>query len=303
MQDTYGARVGKLLRRWDPRGLAITPAQGQAALARLRTPAGASAADLEHAQWMCEAAVHPVLEQTLPSAFRVCSFLPVTALLSLAMISTKSATATLLYHWAYQSHTAATRYCNYADTSRPLDPRRMLTAYAASTAAAWGITLSSLAAVARLPKLRLLGLVVPHTAVACAGGVSVYMNSEAELREGIPVLDASGAERGVSVEAARATVGRAVLLHGLLVPGCALLLPVLTMRTLVLPRLRQSAPQALWPAAAALVVGGAAVATPLAAACMPPVVALSADKLEPGLRELRDENGQPLQLFSSRPLY
>ena len=40
------------------------------------------------------------------------------------------------------------------------------------------------------------------------------MNAEVELREGVAVHDAHGKEVGVSVAAAKQTVSRAVLLHG-----------------------------------------------------------------------------------------
>lgn len=301
--DSYKSNLSRLLKRWDPRGLLVTQSQGAAAVKLLKKPDRASAKDLARAQWVCDAAVHPVIEQTLPSAFRVSSFVPVTSLLSFAMISSKSAVAAIVYHWIYQSHSAATRYCNYADTSRPLDARRMLTAYAASTVAACGIGAGAMGLVSRLPRMRLLGLIVPHSAVACAGAISTVVNAEAELAAGVGVLDAAGAERGVSREAAKATVTHAVLLHSVLVPSCALLFPVVAMRTVVVPRLMHSAPRLLWPAAAALVVGGSGVLTPLAAACVPPHVAVSAADLEPELQGLRDEDGRPLQLWSARPLY
>ena len=75
-----------------------------------------------------------------------------------------------------------------------------------------------------------------------AGAISTVMNAEVELAEGIGVCDDAGVERGCSREAARVTVQRAVLLHGLLVPGCALLLPVVSMRTLA-PHLMRTAPR------------------------------------------------------------
>jgi len=204
----------------------------------------------------------------------------------------------------YQSHSAATRYCNYADTSRPLDGKRMLQAYAISTAAACSIAVGSLVAVARAPWLRPLGLVVPHAAVCVAGAASTLLNNEADLAEGVQVSDAAGTVRGVSKQAAREGVGRAVLLQSLLVPGCALLAPVLAMRTLVVPRLRHTRPLALWPISAALVAGGVCVLTPAAAAVIPRRVAVPASRVEPELRQLRDEAGRPVELlYSSRILY
>ena len=304
---SYSDRVRRLLRRWDPRGLLVTRSQAMAAVARLDAPPDLSTAkELEHARWVCDAAVHPVLKEAVPSAFRVCAFLPVTYGLSVAMISSARLYAsTLAFHWLYQTHSAATRYCNYADTSRPLSVERMGGAYAASTAAAWGVALGSAALVNRLPRLRLLGMVVPHGAVACAGAVSTVMNAETELREGVAVVDASGKVAGVSRAAALATVQSAVLLHGVLVPGCALLLPVVTTHAVLSPWLmRTGRARFVWPASAALVAGCCAVVTPLVAALVPPIVALPPEKpLEPEVRRPTDAAGRPAMLFSSRPLY
>ena len=298
----YFGRVRRLLNRWDPRAVAVSDARAKAAVEKLRNPVGESAVGLADAQWVCNAAVHPVLEQPIPSAFRVGSFGPITGMISLGMLSTKSSLATVIYHSVYQSHSAGTRYCNYADTARPLDAQRMLGAYAASTGAACALALASAALATRAPSLRTLTMVAPHSAVACAGIVSTVMNAEVELREGVAVVDAQGVERGVSRVAARATVERAVLLHSLLVPACALLMPVLAMRSLVLPRLVHR-PMLLWPSAAVLVSGGVGVLTPALAACVPPVVRLDTAALEPGLCELTSPEGAPLPLWSAKELY
>ena len=292
-------RVKRLLHRWDLRGLRINDAQAKAAVDVLKTPGGRRATDIEKAQRICNLAVHPVLEQPIPSAFRVCSLLPVTAFCSIAMISTKSFFGSIFLHWMYQTHSAGTRYCNYADTSRDLDPKRMAMAYAASTVAACGVAIGANSLAARIPRLRLVGLIVPHTAVACAGAISTVMNAEVELREGIRVHDAHGVQHGVSVAAAQTTVTQAVLLHGVLVPSCALLLPVAAMRGFLYPRLMATAPHMLMPAATATVVGSTCLITPLAAACVPPIVELSADRLEPELQQ----PGASSVLYGGKALY
>ena len=180
----------------------------------------------------------------------------------------------------------------------------MLDAYAISTAAACSIAVGSLFAVARAPWLRPFGLVVPHAAVCVAGAASTVLNNEADLAEGVQVSDAAGKVRGLSQQAAREGVGRAVLLQSVLVPGCALLAPVLAMRSLVVPRLMYTRPLALWPISAVLVAGGVCVLTPAAAAMIPRRVAVPASRVEPELRQLRDEAGQPVELlYSSRILY
>lgn len=302
---SYETRVRKLFRRWDPRGLFVSDAKASIAVARLEAPPHLSTQrDLDEAQRVCDAAVHPVLKQPIPSAFRVCSFIPVTYGLSLGMISlAKLYSSTLVFHWLYQTHSAATRYCNYADTSRPLSVQRMGTAYAVSTAAACGLAVGMSALVHRMPSLRLLGMVVPHCAVASAGALSTVMNEEVALQEGVMVHDANGRECGVSRVAARETVKQAVMLHGLLVPGCALLLPVVASHALITPRLLAArAHRYVWPASAAVTALSCFVITPLAAALVSPAVTLppGAPILEPEVEARRPDGGT---LVSSRPLY
>lgn len=329
MIDTYRERLRRLLYRYHPAGVLLSDTEVHAAAETLRS-SRASAKEMERAHWICDSAMHPVLQQPIPSAFRLSAFAPITTACALGMVSGKSPIGLVFFHCAalppvpahprcshrpdrraplrctglYQSHSAATRYCNYADTSRPLDGKRMLEAYAISTAAACSIAVGSLVAVARVPWLRPLGLVVPHAAVCVAGAASTVLNNEADLAEGVQVSDAAGKVRGLSQQAAREGVGRAVLLQSVLVPGCALLAPVLAMRSFVVPRLMYTRPLALWPISAVLVAGGVCVLTPAAAAMMPRRVAVPASRVEPELRQLRDEAGRPVELlYSSRILY
>ena len=177
MDASYRDRLRRLAARWNPSGVFIGDASAYAAVKLLRErPKDASVASLVEAERVYKAAVHPVLEQPIPSAFRHSSFMPVTASLALGMIASKNPSSLLLCartafgrvgqrravdsrsarthrvpprvclhssHWLYQSHSAGMRYCNYADTSRPLDGQQMLRAYALSSVAACGIAIGS----------------------------------------------------------------------------------------------------------------------------------------------------------------
>lgn len=115
---------------------------------------------------------------------------------------------------------------------------------------------------------------------------------------------AASAERTRGTELTGSTPFRsqAVLFHSLLIPSCALLAPVVLMRTVVVPRLLHKAPTALWPASAALVFGGVCLLTPAAAALVPPTIAVPAASLEPELARSARERGLTA-VFSSRFLY
>lgn len=191
----------------------------------------------------------------------------------------------------------------------------MLGAYAASTAVACGIGLGALRLTSASPRLRAASLVAPHVALGCAGALSTVLNNQPQLNEGVSLIDEEGLEIGVrSRSAAASTVARATLLQGLLVPSCALLVPTLLFRRLLLPRLWMSAPQLLPLAASATIMGCVTVLTPLTVAMVPAFVPISWDNLEEENKvkvleaqgsRLRGASldGSSIRLFSGRVLY
>lgn len=311
--EPYSDRLRRLFAKWNPMGMIVSDAKARSAVRLLADPrasALATPSELEEARWVRDTAVHPVLNQPIPSAFRACSFMPVTACAAIGLSSAGSAAGTIFWHWFYQSHSAATRYCNYADTTRDLDPRRMMGAYAASTAAACAIGVGALRVASLSPRLRAVSVAAPHMALGCAGALSTVLNNEPQLRDGMPLVDAEGRTLGLdSRAAAAATVARATLLQAVLVPSCALLAPTLLVRWLVTPRLWMSAPHLLPLAASATILGSVFVLTPLAVAAVPAHVPIAIEDLEDEIRlELQrraagDQWDGAGRVFSGRVLY
>jgi len=309
--ESYAERLSRLLKKWNPRGMMVTEDKAKAAvelLADRRGSAVASPAEIAEARWVYDTAVHPVLDQPIPSMFRACSFMPMTALAAIGLSGTRSAAGTIFWHWYYQSHSAAVRYCNYADTSRDLDPRRMLGAYAASTAAACVIGVGALRLASFFPRLRAVSSAAPHMALGCAGALSTVLNNEPQLKHGVPLVDERGQPFGCdSRAAAAATVARATLLQAVLVPACALLVPTLLVRTVIVPRLWMRAPNLLPIAASAVILGSVVVLTPLAVAAVPAYVPLLLDSLEEEnkvvVERIAREQGRQPRVFSGRVLY
>lgn len=95
--EAYASRLRALVRRWDPRGVLIGDEEALEAARLLRErPDDASEASLRRAERVYDAAVHPVLEQPIPSAFRVSSFLPTTSVLALGMVASREPKSLLL---------------------------------------------------------------------------------------------------------------------------------------------------------------------------------------------------------------
>ena len=104
---------------------------------------------------------------------------------------------------------------------------------------------------------------------------------------------------------AHASVARAVLFHSVLIPGCALLAPVLAMRFVVVPRLLRTSPVLIPISSAALTVGCTCYLTPFAAASCPPVITVPTSALETENQEkVRSLCAEPRErVWSDRILY
>ncbi|KAJ1470818.1 Tricarboxylate/iron carrier [Baffinella frigidus] len=196
--EGYAARLMRLIDRWDPRGILVSDAKAIAAVKLLADPPPrTSQAELATARWVYDKTVHPVLDQPIPSAFRTSSFIPMTSLAAIGLAASPgSAKAAFFWHLVYQTHSATVRYCNYDDTSRPLDLNRMLGAYAASTGAACAIGVGALRLAALFPAVRLASQAAPHIALGCAGALSTVLNNEPLLKHGAPLVDERGEPLG-----------------------------------------------------------------------------------------------------------
>ena len=82
----------------------------------------------------------------------------------------------------------------------------------------------------------------------------------ASSQAGVGFSSPAGGAIGSSQVVAQASVTRAVLFHSLLIPGCALLAPVVAMRFLVVPQMLRRAPGMLAPTSGLLTIGCTCVA-------------------------------------------
>lgn len=313
--EGYPARIRHLLGAWDPSLLlvqrpAIERARwvvGQAAAGQLAPRTAAR--ELERSERIVADAVHPVTSEILPSFMRRSSTVPVNSVLAAAMLSTSSVWGTALLHIYFQTYSSLVRYANHADARHPLDPARLWAGYGLATGAAVAIGVGANRALRDAPPaLRPLRMAVPHLAVACAGAVGLYLHNAPDALDGVELVDARGEVRGVSVEAGKRTLGHALLLHAAALPACQLLLPPLLMRYGVSPTLASFKGLARLSLAFPLALGTtfACVAglAPLAAAAFPRHVAFDVRSLEPELRGLKGEGGEPLAvLYSRKALY
>eukprot|EP00965_Chrysotila_dentata_P071497 2362057-Pleurochrysis_carterae.AAC.1 len=302
----YSERLRRLLNRWSPYGVMVTHAQAQASVAIVKDSQFATTEETKTAKRIYEVAVHPVLDQPIPSIYRFGSFFPATLTTSLLLATTHKPALAFAAHLLFQSHSAGMRYCNYSDTSRPLDQNLMMNAFIASSAAACGIGSGAILLYRKFPKLRGVATVVPHLALSCAGAISTYMNNQADLEEGVVVADAYGRICGVSHEAARIGVYRAMWIQAVVIPGCALLAPMAFTRYVIFPRLTASNNFVQLPIAiSAAVVCGVVGLTPAMVALVDPQIGVAAASLEAHCTEYAQTLGVAPsdKLYSSRLLY
>ena len=107
MIDTYRERLRRLLYRYHPASVLLSDTEVHAAADTLRS-GRASAKETERAHWVCDSAMHPVLQQPIPSAFRLGAFAPVTTVCALGMVSGHSPIGLVFFHCApCRPHTPA----------------------------------------------------------------------------------------------------------------------------------------------------------------------------------------------------
>ena len=99
MIDTYRERLRRLLYRYHPAGVLLSDTEVHAAAETLRS-SRASAKETERAHWICDSAMHPVLQQPIPSAFRLSAFAPITTACALGMVSGRSPIGLVFFHCA-----------------------------------------------------------------------------------------------------------------------------------------------------------------------------------------------------------
>lgn len=311
--STYAARLRHVFGAWDPT-LLVVP---RATIDRSRRlvslaeegrvlPASVTPAELTRAKQIVADAVHPVTGDVLPNFCRKSSAIPVNSLIAAAMISTSSVSGTAGLHIYYQAYQSAVRYANHADERHPLQSRRLWLGWGLATGSAVMIGVGVAHALRDAPRrLRPLRMVVPHLAVACAGGIGIFMHNEGDARDGVELVDGEGEVRGVSVEAGRASLGAALALHAVTLPACQLLLPPLFMRYAAGPWLAQLPGMQRLSFAFPLALGTTFVCVagvaPLATACFPRRLAFSPDMLEPELASALARPVQPQASGSDAP--
>ncbi|KAJ1627747.1 Tricarboxylate/iron carrier [Pavlovales sp. CCMP2436] len=313
--EGYTDRVRHLFSVWDPTLLIVQ----RQAIERARlvveraagggAPTRSAARDMERAGQIVADAIHPVTGDVLPNFVRRSSTVPVNAVIAAAMLSTSSVSGTAMLHLYFQSYNSLVRYANHSDERHPLDPKRLWAAYGLATGAAVAIGVGAGRALHDAPPaLRPLRMIVPHLAVACAGALGLYMHNAPDAVDGIELVDSTGTVRGVSVEAGRGTLARALALHAVVLPSCQLLLPPLLMRYGITPSLQSFSGLTRLSLAFPLALGTtfACVAglAPLAAAAFPRQVSFEPSALEPQFHGLADAEGRPLGvLYSHKALY
>lgn len=313
--EPYWSRLRHIFGAWDPSLLLVSRADierakwivDQAAAGHLA--ARTQARELERAERIVADAVHPVTSDILPNFVRRSNTIPANSLLAAAMLSTSSVSGTALLHIYFQTYSSLVRYANHSDTRHPLDPTRLWMGYGLATGAAVAIGVGASRLLREAPPaLRPLRMAVPHLAVACAGAIGIYLHNAPDAVDGIELVDRRGEVRGVSAVAGKRTLAHALALHAIALPTCQLLLPPLLMRYGVSPSLSSfkglSRLSLAFPLALGTTFACVAGLAPLAAAAFPRHVAFNVADLEPELRGLRDEKGEPVPvLYSRKALY
>jgi len=218
------------------------------------------------------------------------------------MLSSTTPGGTIFWQWANQSYNVAVNYANRNIGGEAMGQGAIAASYVGAVVASCSLALGLGAWVNKLNAqpsagvgVRVLRGAVPFVSVASAGVVNVVLMRRKEATDGIPVKDAEGRDRGISVRAGQQAVTE-VALTRVALPAPILLFPPALMAIWdgTFGRTRPT-----WRPIVQVPVITACLwlALPLAIGLFPQQSAVPAHKLEPQFHDLKDSKGNKIDTF------
>lgn len=219
------------------------------------------------------------------------------------MLGSQSMFGVIFWQWANQSYNVVVNYANRNIGAKSMSNEAIMASYAGAVISSCSIAVGLGAVVKKLNArpnpglgLKLFRGAVPFFAVASAGVVNVGLMRRQEAIDGIPVKDAEGKERGVSVKAGQQAILE-VAMTRVALPAPILLFPPMIMS--LYDRTKIAATRPTWRPFVQVPVITACLwlALPLAIGLFPQMSSVKAQDLEPQFRDLKDSKGNKVDTF------
>jgi sideroflexin-5 len=260
---------------------------------------GSMTPELWRAKRVLDSTLHPDTGIPVLLPFRMSSYVLSNLVVTVGMLTPNLATAgTLFWQIANQSLNVAVNTAN-ANKSHPLSTTQLITNYFLAVGGSCSVALGLNSIVPRLKNVSpstkvILGRLVPFAAVVSAGLVNVFLMRSEEIRKGISVYDVnSNKELGNSRTAAKYAVTETALSR-VINAAPIMVLPALALVRLQRGVLRGKSKFVETMANLGLITVTSFAVLPFALAVFPQKRTLDVKKLEDKFRDLKDENGKPI---------
>jgi tricarboxylate carrier len=286
-----------LVVKFDPATLLQSDTAIRAAQQRVEARHG-SDRELWADRELVESAVHPDTGEIVLQPFRMSGYVPYNAPMCAAMVMVSSPAGQGFWNWMNQSHNAAVNYANRNATS-PVSTESLVVSYCGAVGSAVGVALALGGAIRRFAPPRLVPRLmkfVAFPASAFASSANCYIMRRAEMVEGITMQDEQGREVGSgkrSVVAATRAVKETVMSR-MVLPVPVVLLPAVVMN---MPGLSSLPPGVSVPLAMYVTTVAFGLGLPAVVAYFPQYSRIHVSELEPEFQQLRDAEGQPLEVL------
>ncbi|GAB1607609.1 sideroflexin-5-like [Argonauta hians] len=298
-QETFRGRLLHFLDVIDPRTLLVSNEKLQSSIQLLELYKNGQLPDNIHhkqlwqAQKIKQAIIHPDTGEKVFMPFRMSGFVPFgTPFVVGMLLPNPTIPKTIMWQWMNQSHNACVNYAN-RNASKPTPIERFIVGYigAVTTAVSIAVGISVLIEKADRfsPTTKLfIKKFVPFPAVATASTCNVVLMRNSEIPQGIEVFDSNNKLLGSSVVAAKVALFQTALTR-MFLPAPILIIPPLVMSLLEKTRLLKKYPRLHLPFNAAVCTVTFGCALPVAIALFPQTCKIRTDKMEPGIKELTNE--------------
>jgi len=306
-QAVYTGRVRHFFSVIDPRTLLCSKQQINDAVDLLQRykngqREGVTQEQIWNARKIKDACVHPDTGEIIFAPVRFSAFVPTNIPLVIGMLSSSSPLSTIFWQWGNQSYNVAVNYANRNIGGEAMSSSAIAASYAGAVVASCSLALGLGHWVNKLNAqpsagfgVRVLRGAVPFVSVASAGVVNVALMRRKEATDGIPVKDAEGNERGISIRAGKQAVTE-VALTRVALPAPILLFPPALMA--IWDRTFGKSRPTWRPIVQVPVITACLwLALPLAIGLFPQESAVPAAKLEPQFHNLTDSKGNKIDTF------
>ena len=259
--------------------------------------------DIRKAHRIYNSVFHPDTKEKVPALFRMSTFVPVNLPIIFGMMCVPQTLLNVIFfQWVNQTYNACWNYSNRNATCS-FTNKELAMSYGAAVTSSIGVALVGRSLTKKfgantgaISRQRFINGAVAVCALSCAGFLNLYLIRYNEMRKGIQVTH-NGKSLGLSKEAAKMAVIQSASTRAVLPIPMVIIIPGLW-KLLEVTRMAPKSRAGTILADMLIVTFQLTVSLPLAISLFTQDMTVHKDKLEPEFRNLKDDKGNAINVFT-----